>query len=524
MSSKHVNRLRGRALKTLLTTVLDTTDNAIVSVDEGLRIIFFNAGAERLFGYPVREVIGEPLDLLLPSRCREVHDAHIEAFSQSAEVSRRMGERQDIFAMRRDGTEFPVEVSITKARLGDAIVFTAIVRDISAQRREATHQEQLHQSEKMEAVGQLAGGIAHDLNNILTVILGYCDMVIGGLSEADPRYGDLREIWQAGTRASALVRQLLAFSRRQFLHPRQFDLNTVISGATGMLRRMMSEDIELVIGLEPDISPIKADPGQLEQIILNLAMNARDAMPRGGRLTIHTANVRVGEAEAQPHAGFHPGLYVVLSMSDTGHGMDAQTKTRIFEPFFTTKERGKGTGLGLSTVYGVVMQSGGFIRVDTAPGQGTTFRIYLPYAEGTIDEVDHREDTGQILSGSEVVLVVEDELEVLTLISRTLQEQGYTVLEAHRPEEALRVASDYRGHIDLIVSDVVMPQMSGPDLAPRLTGLHPEARVLFVSGYTNDAVVCRDAIESGESLLEKPFSPAALLRTVRDVLDRRARP
>jgi CheY-like chemotaxis protein len=371
----------------------------------------------------------------------------------------------------------------------------------------------------MEAVGRLAGGVAHDFNNLLTVIGGYSDLLLSGLDPGHLLYGHAAAINDAAARATALTRQLLAFSRRQVLQPTVLDLNVVVTETSKMLRRLIGEDIALVTTLESALGRVNADPGQLEQVILNLAVNARDAMPHGGRLTLETANVQVGEAEAHQQVGVMPGRYVRLAVHDTGIGMDAATQAHLFEPFFTTKEPDKGTGLGLASVYGIVTQSGGHIQADSAHGRGTTFRIYLPRFEEGIEAVEPAAAPPTSLQGLETVLLVEDEVGVRGVAQRILQAAGYTVLAASDGEEAVRLCAQHAGPIHLLLTDVVMPGMSGPALASRLEAMRPAMKVMYMSGYTEDAMVHHDLLDPGTVFLAKPFTPEILVRIVRKSLD-----
>ena len=381
-------------------------------------------------------------------------------------------------------------------------------------------EEQLRQSQKLEAIGTLAGGVAHDFNNLLTVIQSYTELVLVELEQGSQFYEDLQQVKQASVRASTLTKQLLAFSRKQVLQPRVLDLNDVVAGVEKMLQRVIGEDIDLRTEKATTLSRVLADPGQLEQVIMNLAVNARDAMPRGGRLTIATGNVELGDGDPRLAQPMPAGEWVMLAVSDTGTGMDEATRVRIFEPFFTTKDPGKGTGLGLSTVYGIVKQSGGFIWVDSEVGQGTTFRIYFPPVVGVRDSGGHTIAITESLGGSETILVVEDEEPVRLLACRCLEQHGYRVLVASRPVDAELLAQRHVGPIHLLLTDVVMPGESGRVLAERLMTRHTEMRVLYMSGYTNDAVVHYGVLAPGVELLEKPFDPTVLARRVREVLDR----
>jgi len=392
---------------------------------------------------------------------------------------------------------------------------------IRSEEEKVVLQEQLRQSQKMEAVGQLAGGIAHDFNNLLTIIKGYSQLSLLDLKENDPLWGNIQEIQKATHRATDLTRQLLAFSRRQILDLKVLDLNTLLKDLDKMLRRIIGEDIELTNLLTENLGRVKIDPGQFEQMILNLAVNARDAMPSGGKLTIETANVELDEEYARTHISVTPGPYVRLSVSDTGVGIPMEVKEKVFEPFFTTKEKGKGTGLGLSTVYGIVKQSGGNIWVYSEPGYGTTFKIYLPRVEEDLDTLHGRDETDSLPRGSETVLLVEDEPSVRDLAHRLLNQQGYKVLEAANGKEALRVVLEHIGEkIHLLLTDVVMPRMGGKELADQLKILRPDIKVLYASGYTDNAIVHHGVLERGTNFLQKPFSPKALSQKVREVLDR----
>lgn len=394
------------------------------------------------------------------------------------------------------------------------------------QRMQALHarllheQEQLRHSQRMESLGQLAGGVAHDFNNLLTVITGFTELVLQRLGSTDPPRSYLEEITKAGERASALTRQLLAFSRRQVLAPEVLDLNGVVADAEQMLRRVIGESVELRTHLSPDLWPVKADRGQLDQVILNLAVNARDAMPHGGCLTIETANVVLDEGYARHHAPLTAGPFVQLTASDTGMGMTPEVQAHIFEPFFTTKGPGKGTGLGLATVYGIVKQSGGYIWVYSEPDHGATFKIYLPREkDGAPAEAAAPALALAAPGGTETILVVEDDPQIRSLVRGVLDASGYSVLEARRGEEAERLGTQHPGPIHLLLTDVVMPGLPGRELAQRLTARHPGLRVLFMSGYTDQVVVEQGMIEARAPFLQKPFSPEALRRKLREVLD-----
>jgi len=402
--------------------------------------------------------------------------------------------------------------------------FTASIADLVslslAAAERASLEAELHQSQKMEAVGVLAGGVAHDFNNLLTVIRGYAELQLRGTHDGDPLHGQVQPILKACGKAEGLVRQLLAFSRKQVLNPTTFDLNRVVSDMEGMLRRIIGEDIELLFAAQTDHSAIHADRGQVEQVLMNLVANGRDAMPGGGRLVIETDTLDVDLYSAHERPGVAPGRHVVLTVSDTGHGMDAATQARIFEPFFTTKDKSKGTGLGLSMVYGIIQQSGGHIEVFSEVGQGTTFRIYLPWDAdwAPAEEAARGAPALPAPTGTEVILLVEDDETVRTLALTVLEVQGYCVLEASGGREALRLCESHAGPIDLMISDVVMPEMSGPEVYQRVTQLRPELRILYMSGYADDSVARHGAHDPGVSFLQKPFSIDALAQKVREVL------
>jgi signal transduction histidine kinase len=419
---------------------------------------------------------------------------------------------------RKDGTLYEAEAVISPVRdaSGRIVNFVAVERDVT---RERLLEEQVRQSQKIEAVGRLAGGVAHDFNNLLTIITGYSQLALERLKPEDPVAAHIGEVKKAADRAASLTRQLLAFSRRQVLAPQILDLNTVVANMDKMLRRLIGEDIELETRLAPDLDRVKADPGQIEQVILNLAVNARDAMPRGGRLTIETTNFVLNENYAQAHFPIRPGNYVMLAVTDTGTGMSPETLEHIFEPFFTTKEQGKGTGLGLAMVYGIVKQSGGYIYVYSELEHGTSFKIYLPKAEVKGEAQEAGPAEGHAARGVETILVVEDEASVRDLVKGVLERQGYSVLEARDGLEALEVCERHSGPIDLTLTDVVMPQMSGKELAARLKEKYPEMKVIFMSGYTEDSAIRSRILEKSAAFVQKPFGPEALARRVREVLD-----
>jgi two-component system cell cycle sensor histidine kinase/response regulator CckA len=411
-----------------------------------------------------------------------------------------------------------LNASLIQSAGGESQFAIRMVEDITERKRLEIH---FLQSQKMETVGRLAGGVAHDFNNILTVIKGYSQLSLSQIKEGHPLKGNIEEISRATERGEDLTHQLLAFSRRQIMDLKVLNLNALVDGLGKMLRRVIGEDIEMVTVLADDLGRVKVDPGQIEQVILNLAVNARDAMPNGGKLTLETANVELDEFYARSRISVIPGRYVMVSVSDTGCGMSPEVREQIFEPFFTTKKEGKGTGLGLSTVYGIIKQSGGNVWVYSEPGQGTTFKIYLPRVEEEADALPSWGDTGQPLKGSETVLLVEDEAPVRELAARILREQGYKVLKASNGKEAMRIG---RKHIEekihLLLTDVVMPLMGGKELYDQFIALHSEAKALFVSGYTDITLTHQALFKPGAPFLQKPFSPTNLAKKVREVLDK----
>jgi len=388
-------------------------------------------------------------------------------------------------------------------------------RDVTERR---SLERQLLQAQKMEAVGRLAGGIAHDFNNVLTAILGYVDLLLDGLPTLSPLRPDIQEIRTAAERAAGLTRQLLAFSRKQVLQMRTLDLNELLTDIDKLLRRLLREDIDMVTKLDPRLGAVRADSGQLEQVVVNLAVNARDAMPGGGRLTIETRNAELDEAYTREHVPVRPGRYVMFALSDTGTGMSPETMAHLFEPFFTTKEAGKGTGLGLATVYGIVTQSGGYVWCYSELGHGTTFKVYLPRVDEPVDPLPVRV-AARSTRGSETVLVVEDEPGLRALTRRVLEKHGYTVLEAATADAAAALARDYPRPIHLLLADVVLPGGSGRALADALLSQRADVRVLFMSGYTEDAIVHRGVLAANTPFLHKPFSADTLTAKVREVLD-----
>jgi two-component system cell cycle sensor histidine kinase/response regulator CckA len=475
---------------------------------------FINPAVTRVTGYEPEEIVGQNWWRINYPATEYVQ---VERLFEEFEQGRAVANYEMSLTTKHGGKRTISWNSANRSnKQGEIVEVIGIGVDVTDRQQ---LEEQLRQSQKLEAVGQLAGGVAHDFNNLLTVITGYSDLTLRRLDNKSPFRSSLEEIKKAGERAASLTRQLLAFSRKQVLQPKVLKLNAIVADIDKMLRRLIGEDIDALTLLEPSLGQVKADPGQIEQVILNLAVNARDAMPQGGKLTIETANVYLDDQYARGHTTIQPGRYVMLSVSDTGCGIDAETQARMFEPFFTTKEQGKGTGLGLSTVYGIVKQSGGHLWVYSEMGKGTTFKIYLPRVDEVIESDEARDTLAELPQGKETVLLTEDEEQVRQMIRMILEMSGYCVLEASDGEEALAIYKQHEGQIDLVMTDVVMPQMSGRELAQSLEVLHPGIKVLYMSGYTDDAIVRHGLLDQEIAFLQKPFTPDALIRKVREVLD-----
>jgi two-component system, cell cycle sensor histidine kinase and response regulator CckA len=500
---------------TILGAVVDDSPLAIVIAAPDLTINRWNEAAEKQFGWTAEEAVGQSLFILIPEDRRQEFAEQRTRLEAGAVVTNFETQR-----LRRDGTLRDVNISKCALRSGGEL--SGIVSIISDSTDRKRLEAQYRQAQKMEAVGQLAGGVAHDFNNLLTVIISYSQMLLSDIAEDSNARADVQEIKHAAERAALLTKQLLAFSRQQVLRPQILDLNLVIGGLEHMLRRLLREDISIVLTLDPELGAVAADPGQIEQIVMNLVVNARDAMPGGGRLSIETTNVsfdapyQVRATEAQLAAG----AYIVIAVSDNGSGMSAQVQARIFEPFFTTKRMNEGTGLGLSTVYGIVKQSGGYITVYSEIGHGTTFKIYLPRVDAaadsaSVDDIASMHST----SGGETVLIVEDDDALRTVACRALRQCGYEVLVASDGAEALEHCSRHQGGLHLVVTDMVMPEMSGIELAESIALRYPEIRVLLMSGYTRDETARRGIASERYAFLEKPFTPSKLAARVRELLD-----
>ena len=499
----------------LLRVTIASISESVIACDPMGRVIFLNPAAHDLTGWSPEEAQGHPLSMIL-SIVNEVSRQPIEDSADKAlPEGVVVGFSNPKVLISKDGSERLIDDRAAPIRdeKGNIVGVVLVLRDISNFKR---LEKQFLQAQKMEAVGRLAGGVAHDFNNLLTIISGYSEIL---MQRDFPNKEMLKEIQKAGERAASLTRQLLAFSRQQVLAPEVLSLNTVVGSTEKMLRRLIGEDVRLDTVLDPSLGRVQADPGQMEQVIMNLAVNARDAMPQGGRLTIKTRNADLDEKYAQAHPEILPGRYVMLVVSDTGCGMDKATLAQIFEPFFTTKKPGQGTGLGLATVYGIIKQSGGYIYVDSEPGRGSTFRIFLPQVEATVPRRKSQLGISSSPGGNETLLLVEDETAVRSLIRTNLEMKGYKVLEAAEGEEALRLAQQHSGPIHLLITDVVMPLMSGRELAERLGPLRSQMKVLYLSGYTDDTVVRHGLLQGEVEFLQKPFTPGVLTRKVREVLD-----
>lgn len=483
-------------------------------------IAVLDLNGRRVYNSPsYKNILGDPEEFRGTDSFNEIHPEDRDRIKAIFEETVRtgVGQRAEYRFVIQDGSIRFIESqgSVIRGTEGKPANVVVVSRDVTERKN---LEQQLLQSQKMEAVGQLAGGVAHDFNNLLTIINGYSQMLLDGLGADKPGRSGLEEIRKAGDRAASLTRQLLAFSRRQVLAPQVLDLNAAVADISTMLQRLIGDNIQLATVQCVGLGRVKADPAQIGQVIMNLAVNARDAMPHGGKLTIETSNVNLDESYARSHAGVKPGPYAMLAVSDTGIGMDTETRSHIFEPFFTTKGK-KGTGLGLATVYGIVKQSGGNIWVYSEPGRGTTFKVYLPSVEEEMVTSYSGARRAHSVAGSETILLVEDEEALRALVRKVLESNGYKVLEARSGEDAAAVSERHQGPIQLLLTDVVMPAMSGRELAEHLASSHREMRVLYMSGYTDNAIVHHGVLEPGAAFLQKPFNPGTLLERVREVLD-----
>ncbi|MGH7304822.1 MAG: hybrid sensor histidine kinase/response regulator, partial [Candidatus Rokuibacteriota bacterium] len=477
---------------------LEAALDCIVTIDHRGRITEFNRAAERVFGYRRADVLGQELAAaLIPAAYQERHRSGLARYLETGH-GQAIGRRLEVPAVRADGTEFPVELTITRLPSEGPPMFTGFLRDITERRQ---LEDQLRQAQKMDAVGRLAGGVAHDFNNLLTIIIGRARFALERLGTGTPPRRDLDTIVAAATRAEALTRQLLAFGRRQMLKVQVLDLSQVVENMRRLLERTIREDVLIATTAAPGLARVMADPSQVEQVIMNLVVNARDAMPQGGRLTIEMSNVELDAPYARTRPEVKPGAYVLLAVTDTGIGMDRATQARIFEPFFTTKAPGEGTGLGLATVYGIIKQSNGHIAVYSELGVGTTFKVYLPRAEQPPPR-SPAEAPAHAGRATGTILLVEDEAEVLGLAHEILGSEGFTVLAARDPDEALLVAGAHGAAIDLVLTDVVMPTMSGPDLVERLRAARPDLRAVYMSGYAENALLQHRVLQTSHAFVQ----------------------
>ena len=509
-----------RESETRIAALVQHSSDVIAIIEANGDLVYASPSAEKVFGYQVADLIGTKLPEIIHDDDRQ------HALDAIDSIRKKPGETVSLELRIRHRDQQWIDLESTATNLLHEPTVAGIVlnsRDVTERKKAAEalrdSEERLRQSQKMEAVGQLAGGVAHDFNNLLAVIIGYADLTLRKLSpEGNERIiQQIEEIKKAGDRAKSLTRQLLAFSRKQVLQPEILNLNSVVKDMDKMLRRLIGEHIEVRAVLSSELGNVKADPGQVEQVLLNLVVNARDAMPDGGSITIETANV-THTAFPNSLQVIKPGPYVMIAVGDTGCGMTPEIRSRIFEPFFTTKEKGKGTGLGLSTVYGIVEQSGGNIFVDSEPGQGTAFKVYLPRVNEFVMGKEAVAQDTQPLTGTETVLLVEDEDAVREMAQEILRLSGYKVLDANNGAAAVKVSEQHQGTIDLMLTDVVMPQIGGRELAERLSVTRPDMRVLYMSGYTDDAIVDHGVLDGRSAFLEKPFTPDALALKVREVL------
>jgi PAS domain S-box-containing protein len=511
--ARQARRATERALQVSRMRFQRLFDSGVIGIvvgDGSGRVVEVNGAFLTMVGYTHDELLSGDLDLgdMTPPEW-----AHANASAAEQLRERGFSRPWEKEYVRKDGTRVPALVAVASL---DGSEYMSISLNLSERKR---LEDQVRRAQKMEAIGTLAGGVAHDFNNLLSVVLTYTGLLLDGLTDGDPVKADLEEVKKAGERAADLTRQLLAFSRQQMLQPRVLDLNQVVTGMDRMLRRLLGADIELSLLTAQTVGKVHADAGQIEQVILNLVVNARDAMPKGGQLTVETQNVELDAEYASQHIDVAPGSYVLIAVTDTGVGMDASTLAHIFEPFFTTKDKGKGTGLGLSTVFGIVRQSGGHIWVYSEPGKGTTFKVYVPRTDRRPESPTTSSPPPVTLRGPETVLIVEDEDQVRAIMRAVLRRYGYNVLEAQNGGEAFLICEKYTARIHLLLTDVVMPRMSGRELAERLAPMRPDMKVLYVSGYTENSIVHHGVLDAGVAFLAKPITPDALARKVRELLD-----
>ncbi len=522
----------------LFVGLLEAAPDAMVCVDGDGLIALVNAQAERLFGYGRDELVGQRVEMLVPDAVRAVHPARRAGYVADPRP-RPMGAGMELAGRRRDGATFPAEISLSAIDTGEGILVTAAVRDVTerletqaererlkTQAERARLERQLQQSQRLESLGQLAGGVAHDFNNLLGVITNYAAFVAEELKKppgqppGESALSDVEQIQLAAERATRLTHQLLAFARREVVQPRVLNLNNIVASILQLLQRTLGEHIELITDLAPDLDVVLADPGHIEQILVNLAVNARDALTGGGKLTIETGNVAVDEAYAATHANLLTGRYAALKVSDNGSGMPPEVVDRAFEPFFSTKPKGEGSGLGLATIYGIVTQAGGIVRIYSEPRIGTTITVLLPVTDD-LPPPDERSPAKLEGGGGELVLLVEDEPAMREVTRRILTRNGYQVISTASGQEAVDAAATGPAPITLLLTDVIMPGMQGREVAERVSGIQPGLAVLYMSGYTEGLLSAQGVLEPGINLIEKPFTEASLLTKMRDILHAR---
>jgi PAS domain S-box-containing protein len=504
-----------RAAEAKFRGLLESAPDSMVAVNRDNRIVMVNAQAEQTFGYRRKDLIGRPMEILVPERLREeCSDYRTRFFREAQEVP--VSATLELYGLRRDASEFPVEIKLSVLETEEGLWGTAAIRDLTERRK---LEQQFLQAQKMESIGTLAGGIAHDFNNLLTVILSYSSYLSEELPSVSKFHRAAEQVHLAAERGAALTRQMLAFSRRQVFQMRVLNVNDIIGNLLKMLQRIIGEHIEIKTVLGEDLAAVKSDPAQLEQVLMNLCVNARDAMPEGGKLTLETQNVDLDENFVRAHVGSTLGPHILLTVTDSGMGMDAATQGRIFEPFFTTKGAGHGTGLGLAMVYGVIRQSGGYIGVSSEQGKGTTFEVYLPQVHELAESKAPKKLQPADKQGFETILLVEDDAAVRELVRAMLAARGYAVLAPQHPLDVESLCEGHKGRIHLLLTDLILPGVSGREIAKRVCSLRPEVKVLFMSGYTDDAIIQRHGIDPTVAFLPKPFSSTTLASKVREVLD-----
>ncbi len=524
---KHQAEAKIKKTEQRLAAILRSVGDAVIASDREGRIVFMNQTAERLTGWERAAALGRKMVEVLGIKAEDMESLERHLAEKVLTEGLIINLLEDHMLVAKDGTATPISDSVAPIHNddGESPGTVLVFRDISERKRVEEEnkrlQDQLFQAQKMESIGRLAGGVAHDFNNMLGVILGHAELAMMKADAGRPLLADLLEIKKTAERSADITRRLLAFARKQTISPLVLDLNLTAVGMLRMLQKLIGEDIQLVWRPGANLWPVKMDPAQIDQILANLSVNARDAIAGTGKITIETSNIIADEPYCADHPGFAPGEYVLLAVSDSGCGMDEDIKDKLFEPFFTTKEAGKGTGLGMAMIYGIVKQNNGYIDVESEPGLGATFRIYIPRHIGASEGLQAKSPEAPIKRGSETVLVVEDERSLLELSKIMLEQLGYRVLTASLPDEAIRQAGECPGKVDLLLTDVVMPGMNGYDLAKTILSLHPELKVLFMSGYTANVIAHHGVLDEGVHFIQKPFSHRDLAARVRETLDRR---